>query len=879
MQALARFFRKLSLLVRREQFQRGLDEEMAFHREQVERDLESEGMAGEAARFAARRQFGNDTRVKEQSHEVVGFWFESLVQDIRFALRQLRKNPGFAGTAILVLTLGISVSVAFFAFVDAALIRPLPYRQPGRMAILYESIPLGPRFHLSYPDYLDWKRLNKVFSSLDVYENFGFMLSTPSGAQQAEGARVSDGFFRTLGVTPVLGRDFRIGEGEPSQPRVVLLSYGAWQKRYGGRREVVGQTVTLDGTPNTIVGVLPRDFHFAPAEPADFWSTMVAGDRNCRGCHSFYGVARLKDGVSFATAFADIKAIARQLELKYPDSNRDQAAFMLPLPEVILGDIRPILLVLLSGAGLLLLIACVNVASLLLVRAESRRREMAVRGALGASPARLVRQLISEGFVLVTISSLLGIAAADWGMRLVTRLVPKDVLAGMPYLHSLSLGPRVIAFAIAISCAAALLFSLTPALRLQFSEVRADLAEGGRGYAGTVWRKLGTNLVIVELATAMLLLTGAGLLTRSFYRLLNVDTGMRTDHLAMLQIAAPLSTYSKPEKSTALEKQVVAQIGKLPGVSSVGISNQLPLGDADGTTQFVIVGRPYHGEHNEVTHRSVSSAYFSTLQARLLAGRLFTEADDHSTAHVAIINRFMANQYFRGENPIGMRINYNGAPATSITQIVGVIDDVREGQLDFQGRATWYVPFYQNPGPFFAAMVRTSQDPHELIPALTKVVQQIDPDVATFGGITMEDRIHDSQAAYLHRSSAWLVSCFAGLALILGVVGLYGVIAYSVSQRTREIGVRMALGAQRGSVYRLILKEASWLVAIGITAGLLCSLAATSLMRKLLFGISPWDASTLATVAAALAVAALAASYLPARRAASVNPVEALRAE
>jgi macrolide transport system ATP-binding/permease protein len=879
MKSLLHFMRKLHLLIHREKFHGDLEEEMEFHREQSERELRAEGMSTEEARHAARRQFGNDLRLREQSHDTVAFWFEGMLQDFRFALRQLRKNPGFALTAILILTFGIGASVAIFGFVDAALIKPLPYKDPNRLVVLFESIPLGLRFHLSYPDYLDWKRENKVFQSLDVYAPYGFMLTDRDGTHQAAGARVSDGFFRTLGVAPVLGRDFRSGEDRKNAPRTVLLSYSAWQRLFGGRKDVLGQTVVLDGHPNTIIGVLPSSFHFAPAEPADFWTTTQSEISDCRGCHGLYGVARLKDGISFQAAFADIKQIADQLARQYPDSNRDQKAYMLPMTEVIVGDIRPVLLVLLCGAGLLLLIATVNVASLLLVRSESRRREIAVRGALGASRARLMRQFVTEGLVLVATGSVLGIAAAYAGMQFFAHAIPKDMMASMPYLHGIGLNFRVFMFACGISLMAGFLFSLTPALRLSWSDMREGLADGGRSHAGTMWRRFGSNLVVIELTTAMVLLVGAGLLGKSFYRLLHVDIGLQPDHLAMLTIGATTDSYKTDEQKISLERQIVSRISALPGVKSVGLSTRLPIGDGDGTAGFRVVGRPYHGEHMEVAIRKVSSGYFTTLQSQLLRGRYFAEDEDKSKPEVVIISETMAKQYFPGENPIGKQIAFDINKPKEYLQIVGIVKDLQEGQLDAAPRGAMYVPYNQGPDNFFSIVVRTSQSEDAILPALTSIVHQIDPSIATYGASTMAERIHDSPSAYLHRSAAWLVGGFAGLALLLGVVGLYGVIAYSVSQRTREIGVRMALGAQRGSVYRLILREAGRLTIIGIVAGLVVSMAATTLMRKLLFGVGMWDVPTLIAVAVVLGGCALLASYLPARRAASVNPVEALRAE
>jgi macrolide transport system ATP-binding/permease protein len=877
----SRLLRKLRVLIGREKFRDELNEEMEFHRAAAERALVDEGMRAEDARFAARRQFGNATRLNEQSHEVVSFGVETVVQDLRFAIRQLRKNPGFSGTAILVLALGIAASMSIFAFVDAALLRPLPYREPGRLVNLFERNTLGPRFHLSYLDYLDWKRLNKVFSSMDVYEADGYILATPAGAQWVRAADVSDGFFRTLGVVPALGRDFHAGEDLPSAPRSVLLSYAAWQKRFGGRANVLGEAVTLNGVSRTIIGVLPQDFHFAPAEPAEFWTT-ISTDNNCakqRGCHNYLGVARLKDGVTPASALADVTTIALQLEKQYPDSNTDRHGYLLPLADVIVGDIRPILLVLWGGAALLLLIASMNVASLLLVRAESRRREIAVRGALGASRLRLLRQFVTEGVVLAAAGSVLGLTGAYGAMRSLAAFIPTDMMASMPYLRGLGFNLHVIVFALVILLAAAALFSLTPMLRLPVTAIREGLTDGGRGAAGTTWRRFGSNLVVVELAAAMVLLVGAGLLGKSFYRLLHVDIGMEPDHLAAIAVVAPATAYAKDAPRIALERQVLGRVKSLPGVTSAGIVSDLPVGDGDGTTTFRVAGRPYNGQTNEVNDRDVSAGYFTTLQARLLRGRYFAETEDASKPHVAIINEAMARKYFPGQDPIGQRIGDDQLKADSLKEIVGVVDDIKEGPLDMTARPAYYQPFNQGPDDSFYLVVRTTQAEASLFPALTTAIHEIDPAIATFGAVTMSERIHDSPSAYLHRSSAYVVGGFAGLALLLGVVGLYGVIAYSVSQRTREIGVRMALGAQRGSVYQLILKEAAWLTALGVGGGLVCSIATAMLTRKLLYGVDAWDLSTFVAVAIVLAAAAILASYLPAHRAASVNPVEALRAE
>jgi predicted permease len=882
MQWLAELGRRLLMLLRRQQFDRDLEEEIRLHLEIKERDQIEKGISADEAHYTARRQFGNPALLKEVSQEMWGWnWLEDALQDVRYGLRQLRHNPGFMAVSLLILAFGMCASVAIFAFVDAALIKPLPYRSPTRLVGVTESIALFPRANLSYPDYLDWKQLNKVFSSLEVWDGTGYLLRTPEGVKPVLGTRVSDGFFRTLGITPILGRDFYSGEDLPGAPRTVMLSYTAWQKWFGGKPDVVDQTVALSGISYTIIGVLPWDFQFAPRGEAEFWATLHPSG-SCdlrRSCHSLDGIARLKDGVSVQTALADMTSIAAELERQYPDSNRGQGASVVPLSEVIVGDIRPILLVLLGGAGLLLLIACVNVTSLLLARSESRKREIAVRSALGASFARLVRQFATEGLVLVAISSALGLLSAEWLMRLLTRLVPPYMMAGMPYLRALSVNLHVLAFAGAISLLAAALYSITPTLRLSLSEVREGLAEGGRGSAGTMWHRFGSNLVVAELAIAMVLLVGAGLLGKSFYRLLHVDLGFQPDHLAALYVVVPEVHYGKDEQVVALGRQIVSRIASLPGVKSVGIASRIPLSGNGNTDWIRFVGRPYNGQHNEVNQRDVSSAYFATLQTKLRRGRYFTDAEDASKPGVVVINQALARHYFPGEDPIGKQIGDTELSPKSIKEIIGVVDDIREGNLDSELLPAEYLPFNQSPDTFFAVVVRTSQAEASVLPTLVAAIRQIDPDIGTAGEQTMTERANNSQTAYLHRSSAWLVGGFAALALLLGVVGLYGVIAYSVSQRTREIGVRMALGAERRTVYQLILKEAAWLTGIGIAVGLVCSVAAAVLMRKLLFGTQAWDVPTLAAVAAVLAVSALLASFIPARRATKVDPMVALRHE
>lgn len=844
------------------------------------------GMSPQDARRDALMKLGGLDQTKEAYRDRATIPFiESLVQDLRFTLRQLRKNPAFTITATAMIALGIGASVAIFAFVDAALIKPLPYQNPSRLLFVTETTPEIPRAAISYFDYLDWKKQNRVFDSMEVYGPRGFAISTPAGAEMVPGARTSDGFFRTLGVTPVLGRDFYQGEDLPEAPQTVILSYASWQKRFGGKRDVIGQPVTLYEVPYTIIGVLPQNFHFAPLENAEFWTTLhpsLNHPGTCdtrRSCHYLNGLARLKDGISAETALADLKRIAKDLEAQYPDSNRDQGATVAPLSEIIVGDVKPILVLLLGGVGLLLLIACINVASLLLVRSETRRRELSVRRALGATRMRLIRQFVIEGLVIVAVGTIAGLVSSYWAMQILSGVIPKDMMVGMPYLDDLGLNLRVLMFALVNAGFATALFSLSPALRLSTLDVREGMAEGARGSAGKAWTRIGSKLVILELTTAMVLLVGAGLLAKSFHRLLQVDTKFETRNLVTMRLRAPLSTYGEDPQAVALQRKLVAEIKTLPGVTSVALADTLPVTFNGNTDWIRFVGHAYSGEHNEVNQRGVSSDYFTTLQANLLRGRMFGDAEDQSKPQVVVINQTLAKKYFPDEDPVGQRFGDTQLDPKSIKEIVGVVDDIREGPLESEIWPAYYYSLNQQPDITYSVVVRTSQAEQSVMPAISDAIHRIDSRITVSYMTTMTARINESPTVYLRRSSTWLVGGFAAVALLLGVVGLYGVIAYSVSQRTREIGVRIALGAQRGTVYRLILKEAGVLALAGIVIGTGCAILAASLMRKLLFGTPPWDITTLVCVAVVLGVSALLASFLPARRAASVDPISALRAE
>jgi len=881
MNPLTRFLNKFPILFRRGRFGSELEEEMAFHCAQAEQEFVASGMTPEAARYAAIRQFGNQTKLMEQSHQEVTFRVEPLVQDLQFALRQWRRNPGFALTAVLILALGMGVSVAIFGFVDAALLQPLPYANPNRLMSVNESSTGESRWPLSYLDYLDWQRLNKSFSSLDVYGGSGYLLRTPSRAEPVEGARVSGSFFQTLGVHPMLGRDFNPGEDRIGGPDVLILSYGAWLHRFGGRRDAVGQTVELDHKAYTIIGVLPRAFSFAPTGNAEFWVPInsLSHHEGMRTFYNFWGIGRLRDGVSRQGALAEMTAIALQVQRQNATGGRDLTASVVPLSEVIIGAVRPILLTLLGGAGLLLLIACINVAGLVLVRSESRRREIALRCALGATRARLLRLFASEGLLFAVFGNLAGMIFAAVIMQCLGRLVPRDMASNMPFLGNVGLNIHTGAFAAGVALSAAWLLASTPVLRLSFQKMRDELASGDRGTSGQLWRRLGANMAVAELAITVVLLAGAGLLGQSFYRLLHVPLGFDPNHLATVRVTAPGTVSKNSEQMAALYDEIKRRVSSLPGVQSVGMTSLLPVQCSCNTDSIQIPGKPSNVEHNEVVERHVSPEYLTALRARLVSGRLFTEAEDASKPRVAVINQALARKYFPGEDPIGQRIADDEGGHPTEWEIVGVVEDIREGSLDVETWPAEYFPMSQTPNQGFTLAVRTGTEAGTLLPALVNTLHQIKPNLGVSDEATMNEKIEGTQAAMLHRFSAWLVSGFAAIALVLAVVGLYGVIAYSVSQRTREIGVRMALGAQRSSVYKLVMGQAGWLTLAGLAIGLVCSVGAALLIRSLLFGVRAWDMMTLAWVAVLLGLASMVASFMPARRAALVNPTDALRAE
>jgi predicted permease len=891
---------RLRSLFRRDQVERDLEDEFRDHLErQVEAGI-ARGLTHDEARHAAVRTFGGVEQRKEECRDMRRVnAVEHRLQDLRFAFRQLLRYRGFATTAIVVPALGIAASVALFGFVDAALIKPLPYAEPSRLVTVFGVRPdLAAGQHrggVSYLDFLDWRERNRAFSSLAAYDvRAGFTLQGKTGPERVSGIRVTSAFFRTLGVTPVIGRDFDPDEEGAAAPPTALISYAAWQGRFGGKPDVLGQTVTLQSfwlgaaEPHVVIGVLPPDFHFPMAEHAEFWAT-IRRTQACwamRGCRSLEAIARLAGGRSVQAASANMTSVLEQLRREYPDNHRSrEVAKLMPVRDVMLGDVGRMLIMLLAGSLLLLVIACTNVTSLVLARIDSRAREIAVRNALGASSRRLMLQFTTEALVLASTAAALGVLLASVGIRFLSSLLTTDMISRMPYLQGIGFNSRLVVFAVAVTAVVACVFALAPLARVSLSAMPAGLKHDNRTTAVGTWRRLGAPLVVAQLAVAVVLLSGAGLLGKSLYRLIHVDLGFNADQLAELSVApAPTRvTAADPtrdenrEEPGTLARRIAERVAAVPGVQSVGYADLLPLSAGLAPTSTFRVGGRADEEQlpEDWPVRRISSRYFTTLQATLLRGRYFSDEDVRSLRLVMIINESAVRRYFRGRNPIGQSIALGGA-ASPAREIVGVVADIKDGPPETPSHPSAYVPFDQ---AAFVLAIRLSQSEQTLFRTIKAAIDETLPGALVGELTTIADRANRLPSTSLHRSTAWLIGAFAAIAFVLSVVGLYGVVAYSVGQRTREIGVRMALGAERRMVYRLVLGEASWLAGLGTVLGMICAVMAATLIRSLLFDVSSWDPATLLGTGLAVVVSALLASYIPARRAASVDPIQVLRSE
>ncbi|HKT48652.1 MAG TPA: ABC transporter permease [Candidatus Angelobacter sp.] len=807
----------------------------------------------------------------------------NTLQDLRYAVRALVKSPRFSLTAVLTLALGIAANVAIFTFVNAALIRPLPYHDAGRLVEVYSSkrMDVNQQFEASYPDYLDWRNGNKVFESLAGYSQNGVILKGRDKSEPLPSAVASDNFFQTLGVKPLLGRDFRAGEDLATAPRTVLLSYGFWQRHFGGRSDAIGATLNLDGQANTIIGVLPSDFHFAPVGDPDVWLTLHAsGDlRERRNLYWVSVVGRLKPGVSMDAAASGMNVVAEQLERQYPQSNQNLRTAVVPLADVIVGAIRPILIVLLAAVGLLLLIACANIANLLLARSIARRREMAIRSALGASRARLAYLVLSEGVSLSILGGILGIFGSQWLVHGFLRLIPLRQLQAMPYLKNVSTDATVLIFAFCLSVITGIFFALAPAFRASRSDVQNDLKENTRSSQSGGWKRFASALVVAEVTIAMVLLVGSGLLIKSLYRLLTVDPGFEHDRLTLMTVVFPDGRYPKEADQLQLHHNLIEQLRAVPGVESAGSSTVLPVSNGGNTIMFCVEGRPCDGRGVEANIRDADQTYLQTLRAQLVQGRWFTDSDNLSAPNVVVVNETLARKYLNGTDPLKQSVRFTYSAKEKPRQIIGVLKDIKEGPLDSPARPAIYTPLDQSTGTFFNIAVRSSRDPATLIPELEKTVLSLDANAVAFGAQTMNERIQRSPAAFLHRYPAWLAGGFALLALLLGTIGLYGLVAYSVSQRTQEFGIRMALGAKRSHVLNMVLAQGLRLIVPGIVIGAVVAVVAAYLVRNLLFGVTVADPLILAAVTVLLAAVTMFASFIPARQATKVDPMVALRYE
>jgi predicted permease len=869
---------RLRALLHKTEMERELDEELRFHLEkEVEQNL-ARGMNAEEARFAALRSFGGVEQVKEKSRDVRGVRFvEELWQDLRYGARMLLKQPGFTLIAIVTLALGIGANTAIFSVINAVLLRPFPYESPERLMLLQEYVSAG-GFSPSYANFADWRAQNTLCDSIvAVRANESFNFTGAGEPERLQGRIVSAAFFSTLGVSPVRGRDFSAEEDRPGAPPAVILSYGFWQRKFGADESVIGKQITLNNQSFTVIGITPADFMFGTDADVSVPIGLSAERFRLRGKDPGVNVvARLKPNVSEQQAETELNLIAERLEQQYPESNKGRRVRLTPLHESFVGDVRQPLLILLGAVGLVLLIACANVANLLLVRASARQKEMAVRVALGASRVRIIRQLLTESVLLAALGAALGILLAFWGTSFIASQLPD----GIPRLQEAQVDASVLVFTLAVSLLTGLFFGLAPALQASRPNLTQGLKEGERGSSGRRQR-LRSVLVVGEVALTLTLLVGAGLLIQSFRRVLEVDPGFKAQNLLTMQVSV-----NNPDGQQVANffEQLQQNVRNLPGVKSVAVSNGLPFGRDANHPAFLIEGRPVTEKKANGQRYTVSPDYFQTLGIELIRGRLFTAEDNRDSPQVIVIDEVLAQEYFQNEDPIGKRLKHG--PDTPSLEIVGVVRHVEPYSLDRQGAgpAQFYTNFNQIslqglPGYVrrINLLTRTEVEPLSLASAVRGQIAALNKDQAVFNVNTMEQIVAQSVAS--RRFSMLLLTVFAVIALALASIGIYGMMSYAVAQRTREIGVRMALGAQSGNVLKLVIGQGMKLALVGVAFGLLSSLALTQLMKNLLFGVSATDPLTFVLIALLLTIVTLIACWIPARRATKVDPLVALRYE
>jgi predicted permease len=802
----------------------------------------------------------------------------NLFADVRYAVRLLIRKPGFAAVAILTLALGIGATTAIFTVVYAVLLRPLPFRDADRLVRVRIIGSHNGIFPLPDTDFLAWRAQNQTADVVAVIANTAATITGDGEPEEVQGAVVTDRFFDVLGARPLLGRVFQPGDDRPDAPKTVVLSHAFWTRRYHADPAIVGRTVLIGAVPHTVVGVMPPDFSY-PTKTRALWRILTLNEPRRRGPFYTWGIARLKPGVGVTELKANLGVVTAGLKRQYPGPE-DWTLDALPLQEAMVGDVSTILYVLLGAVAFLLLIATANVANLLLARAAAREREMAVRGALGAGRARIATQLVTESVVLGVIAGAAGLVLAAWGTQALIALAPR----GIPRLDEVRMSVPVFLFALGVASLCGLIFGVVPALRAARVSLVETLKDGGRGVAGGSHRRAQQVLIVSEIALALMLSIGAGLMLRSFVALQRVSPGFEPSHLLTFSISLPRTQYAGRPPQREFYTRLLQKIEALPGVQSAGLTISLPPHLLSMTDNFMIEGQvlPPNQSAPLGPLLFVNETYFSTLGAPLVRGRFFSERDDDKAPEVVIINETLAKQFFPGTDPVGRRLK-NGGPERPIgpnnnwLTIVGVVGDINYSGLDAPREPAVYYPFRQATSSDQSVVMRTAGDPHAFAAGVRAAVADLDKDLPVTGIRTMDELMVESVAAPRFRTL--LVSMFAIVGLALAAIGIYGVMAYAVSERTHELGVRMALGADRSDVLRMVLGEATRLAAAGVAIGLAGAAATTQLIRTLLFGVTPFDLPTFAGIATLLAATALVASYVPARRATRVDPMVALRYE
>ena len=869
---------RIRAMLRGVKLDESLDAEMRSHLEMLAEEKVRRGMTPEEARYAARCEFGGVEQNKQAYREQRGIPFlETLVQDVRFAVRLFAKSPGFAAIAILTLALGIGANTAIFSVVDAVLLRPLPYKDPARLVWATEHFPFGPSTVVS-ADFPAWRDRNHVFEQMAASGGTsGANLTGIGEPARVSITNVTSDFFPMLGVRPIVGRLFLADEAKRGQEHVALLNETLWRNRFAADPRVIGQTIRLDDTAYTIVGVIPASMR----PQADLW-TPFAMDSEIFSPHSprwmmLSAVGRMKPGVQVSQTQSDLQVLAQEMDKEYPPEasqfRRNLRVEVIPLHELFVQNVRSLLLILLAATAFVLLIACANVANLLLARGVARGREIAVRTALGAGRMRLVRQLLTEGLVLVLVGGLLGTLIGLWATRILRQLIP----ANLPV--EVGLDPRILAFSAAIAGISLLLFGVAPALIASRSDVNETLKEGGlRLWANSRTNRVRGLMSAVEIALSLILMVGAGLLVRSFVRLTDVDLGFDPHGLLVATVERPVTpgTFNSSQHAAFFEA-TLERIRNLPGVKAAALTERYPLGPLrNATLQLRVQGAENFRPPQPILITAVSPEYFQVMKVRLLSGRAFSNADVTAAQPVVILNKRLARLMFGNRDPLGQRIAF-GDSSAPWTEIVGVVDEMRQDALEQEPAPEVFVPFQQHPTFAMSIVLRTDSSPELLANSVRSAVESIDKNQPVSEVAAMDEVVAQSVAPRRFRMS--LVGLFAILAFLLAMIGIYGVIAYSCTQRTYEFGIRVALGAERKDIFRIILWQALVITAFGVAIGVAGAIGLTRYLASLLYTVKPTDPLTFVIVAAALTVVALLAAYLPARRALRVDPIAALRHE